>query len=69
MLVLSRRTDESVKIGNDIEVMVVEIEGNRVRLGFTAPPALKIWRTELCTDAAALNKIPSVHFNGDEPVD
>ena len=47
MLVLSRRTDESVKIGDDIEVMVVKIEGDRVRLGFRCPPDVPVWRTEI----------------------
>lgn len=37
MLVLSRKTDQSIKIGDDIEIMVVQITGNKVRLGIVAP--------------------------------
>jgi len=48
MLVLTRRIDEAVKIGNDIEVKVLEIRGNRIRLGFTAPSDVILLRTELC---------------------
>ena len=69
MLVLSRYEDEVIKIGDDIEVMVVEVRGDRVRLGFTAPPEIKIYRSELCEDANALRKIPGVHSNGDTPLD
>ena len=69
MLVLSRHTDEVVKIGDDIEVMVVEVRGDRVRLGFTAPSKTKIYRKELCEDTDAFRKIPSVHYNGDETLD
>ena len=46
-LVLSRRIDESVRIGDDIEVMVSAVKGGRVRLGVTAPSDVRIMRTEL----------------------
>jgi len=52
MLVLSRRKDESVVIGDQVRVTVVEIRGNRVRLAIDAPPEVKVLRTEL-VDAAA----------------
>jgi carbon storage regulator len=47
MLVLTRRKNEGIKIGTDVEVVVLAIEGNRVRLGFSAPAAAHIRRTEL----------------------
>jgi carbon storage regulator len=49
MLVLTRRTREVVMIGEDIQVMVLDIDldGDRVRLGLTAPRELKIRRQEL----------------------
>ena len=49
MLVLTRRTREVVMIGDDIQVMVLDIDldGDRVRLGLTAPCELKIRRQEL----------------------
>lgn len=46
MLVLSRKTDERIKIG-DIEVVVLEIQGNKVRLGINAPREISVVRTEL----------------------
>ena len=47
MLVLSRRVNESIQIGTDIEVMVIDVRGEVVRLGITAPQATQIWRKEL----------------------
>ena len=47
MLVLSRRIGERVCIGPDVVVRVVEISGNRVRLGIEAPPHVRILRGEL----------------------
>ena len=47
MLVLSRRVNESIQIGTDIEVMVIDVRGDVVRLGITAPQATQIWRKEL----------------------
>jgi carbon storage regulator len=47
MLVLSRKSGESVLIGSAIEVKVLEICGGRVRLGFSAPPNVDIQRQEI----------------------
>jgi carbon storage regulator CsrA len=47
MLVLSRKNGESVCIGSDIEVKVLDICGGRVRLGFSAPQSVDIQRQEL----------------------
>lgn len=47
MLVLSRKVDEVIRIGDDIEVMVVDIRGDRVRLGFRAPKNVEIQRQEI----------------------
>ena len=47
MLVLSRKAGEDVLIGDDIAVSVVAIQGNRVRLAFTAPDEVVIRRSEL----------------------
>lgn len=46
-LVLSRKVDEKVIIGDDIEVTVVEIRGDKVRLAFTAPKEVSIHRLEI----------------------
>ncbi len=47
MLALSRRIGEKVRIGPDIEIEVLNVPGNRVKLGITAPPHLRIVRSEL----------------------
>lgn len=47
MLVLSRKINESIQIGTDIEVMVIDVRGDIVRLGITAPQSTQIWRKEL----------------------
>jgi len=47
MLVLTRKSDESINIGDDITITIVEIKGNSVRLGIKAPASLKIYRKEL----------------------
>ena len=44
---LSRKKGESIKIGDDIEIFVSEIKGDKVRLGISAPGDMKICRTEL----------------------
>ena len=47
MLVLSRKVDEQIIIGDHIRVTVVSIRGNQVRLDFEAPPSVPIFRQEL----------------------
>jgi carbon storage regulator len=47
MLVLSRRKDETIVIGEDIHVTVVDIRGDTVRLGITAPKSIPVYRKEI----------------------
>ncbi len=47
MLVLSRRKDESIMIGDDVEITIVDIHGDRVRLGITAPKTIPVHRREI----------------------
>lgn len=47
MLVLSRKLGESIRIGEDIEITVVEVKGNRVRLGIRADRSVNVVRSEL----------------------
>ena len=47
MLVLSRRVNESIQIGTDIQIMIIDVRGDVVRLGITAPQSTQIWRKEL----------------------
>jgi carbon storage regulator len=47
MLVLTRKMDEKIRIGKDIVLTVVEVKGNRVRLGIEAPLSVPVVRGEL----------------------
>jgi carbon storage regulator len=47
MLYLTRRQGEAVIINNEIEVQVIELKGNTVKLGFTFPPTATVLRAEL----------------------
>ena len=47
MLVLSRQRDETIMIGNDIEITIVDIRGDKVRLGITAPATVPVHRKEV----------------------
>ncbi len=47
MLVLSRKKNESVMIGDDIKIMIIEIRGNKVRIGIDAPKHVKVHREEV----------------------
>jgi len=47
MLVLTRKPNESIMIGDDVEVFVVEVKGDQVKLGITAPKDIKVHRKEV----------------------
>jgi carbon storage regulator len=47
MLVLSRQKDESIMIGDNVEVTIVDVRGDKVRLGITAPKDISVHRKEV----------------------
>jgi carbon storage regulator len=47
MLALSRKINESIIIGNDIELTVLEVKGDQVKIGISAPKSVPIYRKEL----------------------
>ena len=47
MLILTRQPGESIKIGDDIEVRLLSVEGNKARIGIGAPDGVDIWREEI----------------------
>jgi carbon storage regulator len=64
MLILSRRLGESVTIGNDIVVTVVGVSGNQIRLGISAPKAIRVLREEIYK---AIQKENQSAANASEP--
>jgi carbon storage regulator len=56
MLVLSRRVGESVVIGDDVTITVLEVRGDVVRIGVDAPRHVKIHRAELLAELEASNQ-------------
>ncbi|MEE9293406.1 MAG: carbon storage regulator CsrA [Phycisphaerae bacterium] len=47
MLVLSRQKDETIMIGDDVEITIVDIRGDKVRIGITAPISVPVHRKEV----------------------
>ncbi len=47
MLVLTRKTKQSIKIGDDIEVTIVAIQGDQVKIGISAPQSIEVHRKEV----------------------
>ena len=47
MLILTRRVGETIRIGDDIEVVVLGVKGNQVRIGVTAPRDTEVHREEI----------------------
>ncbi|MDD5328222.1 MAG: carbon storage regulator CsrA [Phycisphaerae bacterium] len=47
MLVLSRQKDESIMIGDDVEITIVDVRGDKVRLGIAAPKEIPVHRKEV----------------------
>ncbi len=56
MLALSRKINESIIIGNDIEVTVLEVKGEQVKIGISAPKSVPIYRKEIYLQIKESNK-------------
>lgn len=74
MLVLSRHRDESIMIGDDVVVTIVDIRGDKVRLGIEAPTSIPVHRQEVYEaikrenqQAASLNRDPNENPRGKRP--
>ncbi len=47
MLILSRKTDQQIKIGEDITITIIDIKGDQVKIGVEAPKSVKVFRQEV----------------------
>jgi len=56
MLVLSRKTNESIIIGENIEILIVDIKGDQVKLGINAPKDVSLYRGEIYDEIQKENK-------------
>lgn len=56
MLVLSRKKDQAIMIGDNIEITIIEVQGDQVRIGINAPKNVSIYRKELFLEIKEENK-------------
>ncbi|HBI72331.1 MAG TPA: carbon storage regulator, partial [Lachnospiraceae bacterium] len=56
MLALSRKINESIMIGNDIEITILEVKGDQVKLGINAPKSVPVYRKEIYLQIQEANK-------------
>ena len=56
MLALSRKKDESIIINNNIEVTIIEVKGEQVKIGVTAPKSIPVYRKEVYEQIQESNK-------------
>jgi carbon storage regulator CsrA len=75
MLVLSRKLQQQIKIGDQITVTILRVKGNTVRVGISAPRDLRVIRGELPKNDEAVNSEATIEcesvitLTGDEPVE
>lgn len=56
MLALSRKANESIMIGNDIEITILEVKGEQVKIGINAPKSIPVYREEVYEQIKEANK-------------
>ena len=56
MLALSRKMNESIIIGNDIQVTILEVKGDQVKIGINAPKSIPVYREEVYAQIKEANK-------------
>lgn len=59
MLILTRKTNEKIRIGNDITITIIEVRGDQVKVGIEAPKDVKVFRQEVFNAIQSENKAAS----------
>jgi carbon storage regulator len=67
MLVLTRKKGETIRIGDDIEVVILSIDGDTVKLGIAAPRTLPVHRLEVYQAIKLSNRESVLKLQADEP--
>ena len=60
MLILSRKIDEKIQIGDDITITIIDIHGEQVKIGVEAPKSIKVFRQEVFEAIQKENKAAAV---------
>lgn len=66
MLILSRKIDEKIKIGEDITITLIDVHGDQVKIGVEAPKNVKVFRQEVYDAIQSENKAAVVEDNESE---
>lgn len=56
MLALSRKQGESIMVGSDIEITVLEVKGDQVKIGISAPKSIPVYRKEIYSQIQEANR-------------
>lgn len=62
MLILTRKKDESIVIGDNIKIQIIAIEEGRVKIGIEAPADIEIYRSEVLEKIESENKAAAIHY-------
>lgn len=65
MLILSRKVDEKIKIGDDITLTIIEVHGDMVKIGVEAPKNIKVFRQEVFDAIQNENKAAAAQSSED----
>lgn len=65
MLILSRKTNQKIRVGDSIEITVIEVRGDQVKIGVEAPRSVKVFRKEIYDEIQRENKAALVTGNID----